>query len=392
MWLFNIGIKRIFYDRPDGCTMKDHIPFNTLVHQHEQLKTEISQVFSEVFDAGSYVLGERLASFEKEYAQYLGVKHCIGVGNGLDALKISLKALGITEGDEVIVPANTYIATVLAISAVGAMPVLVEPSILTYNIDAQKIEEKITSKTKAIIPVHLYGLSCEMDKIISIAESHGLYVIEDNAQAAGAVFKGKKTGSWGHVNAHSFYPTKNLGCLGDGGAVTTNDDALADRIRVLRNYGSAVKYQNEVLGYNSRLDEIQAAVLSIKLRYLDHWNEERRSLALAYTQRLVAIKDVTLLDIHAVPSKEHVYHLYVIRVKDRAQLVQHLAAKGIFTSIHYPIPPYRQLAYQGLWKTEDYPITDQLSSEVLSLPFYSGLTMAHIDRVAEEIKAFYSVA
>jgi dTDP-4-amino-4,6-dideoxygalactose transaminase len=392
MWFFNIGIKRILHDSHSYRTMKDHIPFNTLVHQHEQLKTEINRVFSEVFDAGAYVLGERLASFEKEYAQYLGVKHCIGVGNGLDALKISLKALGIKEGDEVIVPANTYIATVLAVSAVGATPVLVEPSVLTYNIDVQKIEEKITAKTKAIIPVHLYGLSCEMDKIMAIVEPHQIYVIEDNAQASGAVFKGKKTGSWGHVNAHSFYPTKNLGCLGDGGAVTTNDDALADRIRLLRNYGSAVKYQNELLGYNSRLDEIQAAVLSIKLKYLDEWNEERRSLALAYAKRLTPIKEVVLLDAHSTPSKEHVYHLCVIRVKNREGLIKHLASKNIFTSIHYPIPPHRQAAYRGVLTTEDCPITDELSKDMLSLPFYQGLTIEDIDRVTEEIKAFYKMA
>ncbi|MDB5274337.1 MAG: DegT/DnrJ/EryC1/StrS family aminotransferase [Chitinophagaceae bacterium] len=253
--------------------MTAEIPFYSLAYQNEQIRKEVHEALNNVFDSDWYVLGEKVERFEQEYANYLGVKHCIGVGNGLDALKISLHALGIGPGDEVIVPANTYVATVLAVTAVGALPVLVEPDVLTCNIDPKRIEEKITSKTKAIIPVHLYGLPCEMDAIVAIAAKHKLFIVEDNAQASGGEYKGKKTGSIGHLNAHSFYPTKNLGALGDGGAVTTNDDELARQARLLRNYGSSVKYHNEIIGYNSRLDEIQAAVLSIKLRFLDRWIE-----------------------------------------------------------------------------------------------------------------------
>lgn len=369
--------------------MRDLIPFNSLVHQNEQVKKDVNHVLSTVFDSGWYILGKQLESFEQEYADYIGTGHCVGVGNGLDALKIALKALGVKEGDEVIVPANTYIATVLAVSSVGAVPVLVEPNDDTFNIDPLKIEEKITSKTKAIIPVHLYGLSCEMDKIMEIAQKHGLYVIEDNAQAAGAEYKGRKTGSWGHINAHSFYPTKNLGCIGDGGAITTNDEKLAHQVRLLRNYGSAVKYENEVLGYNSRLDEIQAAVLRVKLAHLDEWNEERRFLASAYFEKLASINELALFDHNSIVSKEHVYHLYVVRAKKREQLISHLLQRGISTAIHYPIPPYRQQVYQGEFSATDYPITDRMSQEILSLPFYQGLSIEDLERVVEEIKAFY---
>ncbi len=369
--------------------MPIEIPFYDFKFQNEQIKAEVYRALAEVFDSAWYILGNKLTRFEQEYAKYIGVKHCIGVGNGLDALKISLCALGIGPGDEVIVPANTYIATVLAITAVGATPILVEPDSYTCNIDPYHIKEKITGNTKAILPVHLYGLPCEMDIIMSIAQEYGLYVLEDNAQAAGAHYKGKKTGSIGHINAHSFYPTKNLGAIGDGGAITTNDDDLARKARLYRNYGSEIKYENEVPGYNSRLDEIQAAVLRVKLKYLDAWNEERRFLAKAYTEKLASVDGVVLFDDNAVPLKGHVYHLYVIRVKMRKQLMSHLLQKGIATSIHYPIPPYAQHVYKGYFSILDYPITNKISEEILSLPFYQGLRISDINRVVQEIQAFY---
>ena len=335
------------------------------------------------------MLGGGVKKFEKEYADYIGTNYCVGVGNGLDALKISLKALEIGEGDEVIVPANTYIATVLAVTSVGAKPVLVEPDINTFNIDPIKIEEKITTKTKAIIPVHLYGLPCAMDEIIAIANKHQLYIIEDNAQASGAIYKGKLTGSFGHINAHSFYPTKNLGALGDGGAITTNNKELARKAKLLSNYGSEIKYKNELLGYNSRLDEIQAAVLSIKLNYLNGWNKEREFLSKVYDKNLSSIEGLsTYNDMHNSMIK-HTRHLYVIRVKEREKLMEYLLGEGISTAVHYPIPPYKQNAYKGFFETTGYAITDMLSDEVLSLPLYKGLMVADIEKISATIKNFY---
>ncbi|HSZ73107.1 MAG TPA: DegT/DnrJ/EryC1/StrS family aminotransferase [Cytophagaceae bacterium] len=357
-------------------------------YQHEQVKDEIQKALLDVFHSEWYVLGERVERFENEYARYIGVKHCIGVGNGLDALKISLRSLEIGIGDEVIVPANTYIATVLAISEVGATPVLIEPDAKTCNIDLIKIEKKITAKTKAIIPVHLYGLPCEMEALMEIAQRHRLYVIEDNAQAAGAECKGKKTGSFGHLNAHSFYPTKNLGCFGDGGAITTDDDELAVKVRMLRNYGSKVKYHNEVLGYNSRLDEIQAAVLSVKLKYLDRWNQERKQIAAWYKEYLQDRKDITLPVYADAKDKTHTYHLYVVQTPNRDELSTYLKANGIGSLIHYPIPPYRQKAYVHSFEQQHYPLTDKLSSQILSLPMSPGMDREQVKQVANLIHSF----
>ena len=370
--------------------MNSDIPFYSLHHQNEQIKEEVHQTLVNVFDSAWYLLGERTEFFELEYARYIGVKHCIGVGNGLDALKISLRALDIGVGDEVIVPANTYIATLMAVSEVGAVPVLVEPDEDTFNIRASLIEGKITKKTKAIIPVHLYGLSCEMDHIMQIASLHHLYVIEDNAQAAGSIFQGKKTGSYGHLNAHSFYPTKNLGALGDGGAITTDDDELARKVRLYRNYGSATKYQNEVLGYNSRLDEIQAAVLSIKLKFLDQWVANKRELVNAYNQLLKSTKQLALPCQDSFPEEKHSHHLYVIRSKEREELASYLKKNGINTLIHYPIPAYKQEAYVGVFNTQAYPITDLLTSQVLSLPLFPGMTLTQVEEVTFHILQFYS--
>lgn len=370
--------------------MNAEIPFYSLVPQHEQIREEVRLALTNVFDSSWYVLGEKTELFEQEYARYIGVKHCIGVGNGLDALKISLRVLGIKKGDEVIVPANTYIATVLAISEVGATPILVEPDEHTFNIDPSRVEEKITKQTKAIIPVHLYGLSCEMDAIMQLASAYKLYVIEDNAQATGSIFQGKKTGSFGHLNAHSFYPTKNLGALGDGGAITTNDDELAHKVRLYRNYGSSVKYQNEVLGYNSRLDEIQAAVLSIKLKFLDQWLSEKRQVAKHYNQLLEKIKQLEVTDLTGLSMGQHSHHLYVIKSFQRDPLAAYLKKQGVSTLIHYPIPVYRQQVYAGVFDMEAYPITDRLADQILSLPLFPGMNSKQVEEVASHILRFYS--
>ncbi|MDF2455634.1 MAG: DegT/DnrJ/EryC1/StrS family aminotransferase [Cytophagaceae bacterium] len=364
------------------------IPFYSFTYQNEQVKAEMQQALLDVFDSAWYVLGERVAKFEKEYAAYLGVKHCIGVGNGLDALKISLRALGIGQGDEVIVPANTYIATLLAVSETGALPVLVDPNPDTFNIDPSKITAKITAKTKAIIPVHLYGLPCEMDAITDIANRYGLFLVEDNAQATGSVYKGQKTGSLGHLNAHSFYPTKNLGCLGDGGAITTNDDDLAHQVRMLRNYGSEQKYKNERLGYNSRLDEIQAAALSVKLPFIDRWRAEKALLADVYHSKLSDVRHLQLpAEVHH--SLLHSHHLFVIKSNYRDALSAYLKEQGVDTLIHYPIPAYSQQAYRNAgFAPEEYPVTERLTAEVLSLPLYPGMKLEQVEQVCSLIRKF----
>jgi dTDP-4-amino-4,6-dideoxygalactose transaminase len=367
--------------------MNSNIPFYSFVYQNEQIRERVNRAVMDVFDSAWYVLGNKTELFEQEYARYIGVKHCIGVGNGLDALKIALRVLDIKEGDEVIVPANTYIATVMAVTAVGATPVLVEPDPRTFNIDPLKIEEKITSKTKAIIPVHLYGLPCEMDAIQTLAIKHDLYLVEDNAQASGSLYKGKKTGSLGHVNAHSFYPTKNLGALGDGGAITTNDDEWARKVRLYRNYGSSVKYKNEVLGYNSRLDELQAAVLSVKLDFLDQWLAEKQQLVNVYQQLLSPVTQIELPDFSHMTAGEHSHHLYVIKSKRRDELASYLKEQGVTTLIHYPIPVYNQQAYAGQFASA-FPITDRLAAEVLSLPLFPGMTVRQVEEVAFHILAF----
>ena len=295
--------------------------------------------------------------------------------------------MGIKQGDEIIVPANTYIATLLAVTEIGATPVLVEPELDSYNIDPNRIEAKITPKTKAIIPVHLYGLPCRMDEILFIAQKYNLLVIEDNAQSVGAEYKNKKTGSFGIINATSFYPTKNLGAIGDGGAITTDSDDLAKKVQLLRNYGSEIKYHNEIQGYNSRLDELQAAVLSIKLDFLDQWNNERIQLAQYYNEKL---SDVENLSIPTYGKDfKHVFHLYVVRVKEREKIIEHLNKHSIQTAIHYPIPPYKQEAYKYLnIQAKDYPITEKITTECLSLPMYPGLKKEEQNLIIEAIKRF----
>ncbi|MBL7712999.1 MAG: DegT/DnrJ/EryC1/StrS family aminotransferase [Chitinophagaceae bacterium] len=364
------------------------IPFLSFTEVNQHVKAAMLQSFEDFFDSGWYVLGERVKKFEQEYADYNQVNHCVGISNGLDALHIALLSLGIGAGDEVIVPSNTYIATVLAISFVGARPVFVEPVKATFNIDPQKIAGAITDKTRAIMPVHLYGQCCEMETIMSLAAKHNLFVIEDNAQSQGASYKGKLAGSWGDINGTSFYPGKNLGALGDAGAITTNTEALARKAAVLRNYGSEKKYYNEVIGHNMRLDECQAAFLSVKLPHLAGWTEKRREIGAWYTAALKDCPQLTLPEI--ADGATHVYHQYVIRTPQRDALQAHLQQQGVGTLIHYPIPPHLQQAYAYLgFKKGDFPIAEEMAETCLSMPLWPGMTQEQVQYVADTIKSFY---
>jgi dTDP-4-amino-4,6-dideoxygalactose transaminase len=347
----------------------------------QQLSREINKAVRTVLDSGWFILGEEVKQFEKEFADYLGVKYCVGVGNGLDALHLILRALNIGEEDEVIVPANTYIATLLAISYTGADPVLVEPEENTYNINPELIEDAITKRTKAIMPVHLYGLSSDMDQINEIAERHGFFVIEDAAQAHGAEYKGKKCGSLGTAAGFSFYPTKNLGAYGDGGVVVTNDEEIAERVMLLRNYGSREKYHNEIKGFNSRLDEIQAAILRVKLKHLDEWNGKRRKNAEVYLKNIKTDKIILPFE---PKGYKHIYHQFVIRCRDRDNLQKSLKENGIATLIHYPIPPHKQECYRK-YNSLFLPIAEQLANEVLSLPISPVMTEEDAQRIAKVI-------
>ncbi len=342
------------------------VPFLDFVGPYDELKAELDDAYFRFMRSAWYVLGREVEAFEEEFAFYCGVKHCVGVGNGLEALHLILRAYGIGEGDEVIVPSNTYIATWLAVSYAGAVPVPVEPNPQTFNLDPDRLEAAITRRTKAVMPVHLYGQPADMDPILAIARKHGLKVIEDNAQAQGARYKGCRTGSLGDAAGNSFYPGKNLGALGDAGAVTTDDPLLADRVRTLRNYGSKKKYYNECKGYNSRLDELQAAFLRVKLRKLDEWNQRRRALALRYQAGLRKTPDLILPT--APAWAEPVWHLFVVRHRDRNSLQQKLTQAGVGTLIHYPVPPHLSGAYAGgKWGRGSFPVAENLANTVLSL-------------------------
>ena len=354
------------------------IPFLDLKNINAQYREELIEVCTNVIDSGWYVQGNECKDFEKEFAAYCGTKYAVGVANGLDALTLILRAykeLGvIQDGDEVIVPSNTYIASILAISENDLIPVLVEPDVKTYLLDPLKIEEKITSKTKAIMPVHLYGQTCEMDAINTIAKKYTLKVIEDSAQSHGAYYGEKRSGNLGDASGFSFYPGKNLGALGDGGAVTTNDAELAETIRALGNYGSRKKYENLYKGTNSRLDEMQAAILRVKLRYLDRETEHRRKIAAYYLEN-IKNEHISLPIQHRISGtqhlKNHVWHVFAIRAQDRDALQKYLLDKGVQTLIHYPIPPHQQLAYKE-WSDESYPISEKIHKQILSLPI-SGI-------------------
>ena len=360
------------------------IEYEDLGEVNEPFFTAFNKAFDKVLRSGWYILGNNVKTFEKDFAFYCGASFCSGVANGLDALLLSLKACSFEKGDEVIVPSNTYIATILAILHAGLQPVLVEPDILTYNIDPAKIEEKITGRTKAILVVHLYGKLCAMDRIIPIARKKNLKVIEDCAQAHGASFKDKKAGSFGDLGAFSFYPTKNLGALADAGAVTTSDETLYEKIQALRNYGSRQKYHNESIGYNSRLDEIQAAFLSVKLPYLDRLNQHKRNLAGLYLQGLKN----DFIKPGVQEDYSDVYHIFNIRHENRDLLREFLIKNEIKTEIHYPDAPNKQPAMKGILDKEPTPIAAEIHRTTLSLPISSFHTPSDIERVIEVMNRF----
>jgi len=362
------------------------IPFLDIHASYAELKDEFDAAYHRVMDSGWVLLGKETEALEAEFANYCETKHCVAVGNGLDALRLVLQAWDIGPGDEVIVPSHTFIASWLAISALGATPVPVEPNEATYNIDPERIEAAITSRTKAIMPVHLYGQPADMDPIMEVAAKHNLKVIEDNAQAQGARYKGRRTGALGNAAATSFYPGKNLGAFGDAGAVTTNDDDLADRVRMLRNYGSKVKYQHELAGMNSRIDELQAAFLRVKLRHLDEWNTRRKDIAGMYTSNLENGK----YKLPYVPEwADPVWHLFVIRHHRRDALQKHLADHGIQTIIHYPIPPHLSGAYKACgWGEGELPIAGSMADEVVSLPIGPHLSPDMISFIIRETERF----
>jgi dTDP-4-amino-4,6-dideoxygalactose transaminase len=360
------------------------IPILDLTAAYEEIRDEIDDAVKRVVSSGWYIGGPEIQTFEEDFAAYCGTSHCVGVANGLDALHLALRALDVGPGDEVIVSSNSYIATLLAVSMVGASPVMVEPDPATHNLDPSAIEAAITSRTRVVLPTHLYGQPADLDPILDVVRRHGLKLLEDAAQAHGASYKGQRLGAHGDAVAWSFYPTKNLGAIGDAGAVTTNDPNIAQRVKVLGNYGSVNRYVNEVKGVNSRLDPIQAAVLGVKLKYLDVWNERRRAIAAFYQSALAG----TGLVLPHVPNwSDPAWHLFVVRSPDRSALQERLAADGIQTQIHYPIPPHLQDAYADLSHSRGgFPIAELLADEVLSIPIGPHLSMEQARRVAEAVR------
>jgi len=364
------------------------IPFSTVKHMHEELQEELRQAYDDVMSENWFIQGSQLAAFEREWADYCNTSHCIGCGNGLDAITAVLKGYDIGEGDEVIVPAHTFIATALAVSYAGATPVFADVSTDSFNIDTTKVSAVITPRTKAIIAVHLYGQAADISELKSIAANHGLKLIEDAAQAHGALYKGQKAGSLADAAIFSFYPGKNLGALGDGGAVVTDNDVLADRIRNYINYGSAVKYQHEHLGVNSRLDELHAAFLRVKLKKLDEWNTERERIAHRY---LSEINNPYIVLPVCADDRTHVWHIFAVRTADRNALQNYLNEKGIQTLIHYPVPVHLQKAYSYLNLQKGmFPNAEEIAGTVLSLPLYIGMTPQDVTRLIECINSFES--
>ncbi len=362
-----------------------NIPFIDLKRQYNSIKDEVNTKIDEILQNTHFILGGNTEAFEKEFAKYCRVKYAVGVASGSDALTLSLKAVGISKEDEVITVPNTFIATVDAISRNNANPVFVDIDPETYNIDVTKIEEKITDETKAIIPVHLYGQPVDMAPIIKLAKEYDLKIIEDACQAHGAEYKGQKVGSFGDVGCFSFYPAKNLGAYGDGGMVVTNNEEITERIKMLRNYGQSKKYYHDFMGYNSRLDEIQSAILRVKLRHLDEWNNKRREHAKLYNELLENVSGIKT-PVEKDYTK-HVYHLYVIRCKNRYELQQYLTSKGVSTGIHYPIPVHLQRAYKHLeYNKGGFPITERYANEILSLPMFPELTDEEIKYICNRIK------
>lgn len=363
------------------------IPYLNLATIHDPIREDLEEAFDEVLSEEWFIRGKATENFESKFAQYCGVKYCVGVGNGLDAIKLILLAMGIGEGDEVIVPANTFIATVLAITQVGATPIFVDADIHTYNIDINKIEQAISERTKAIIAVHLYGRLCEMGLICEIAKKYNLKVVEDAAQAHGAHLNGKFAGSFGDAGAFSFYPGKNLGCLGDGGAVITNDRKLAEKVKAISNYGSKEKYNHIYKGCNSRLDELQAAFLGKKLPYLEQWNKERRKIAKEYFDKINNPK----VRLPEMPKEEscHVFHIFAVMVEDRQNFIEYMNGREIMTNIHYPKAIMEQAAYSEYKEKEkQYPITRYICNSEVSLPLYPGMTCEMIEWLIESVNKF----
>ncbi|MBB6460003.1 DegT/DnrJ/EryC1/StrS family aminotransferase [Flammeovirga kamogawensis] len=366
------------------------VPFLSLDSIHTSIKKEVLSAIEQVYNANDFILGEKLTAFEEQYAKATGVNYCVGVGNGLDALKIALLALDINKGDEVIIPANTFFATLQAVVLVGAKPILVDVNQKDGLIDIDLLKKSITSKTKAILPVHMYGNVADVLSILKLIKGKEIYLIEDNAQAHLATLKNQFTGSFGHINATSFYPGKNLGALGDGGAITTNSKELADKCKAIRNYGSSEKYYYDVLGENSRLDNLQAAVLSVKLKYLPEWTLERKKIAAIYAKELLGIGDISMFEIENTVG--HVYHLFTILTEHRDQLSAFLKEKNIQTIVHYPVPIHLQKSVANLgYKKGDFPVSEKIANSILSLPLFIGLTNKEQMYVVAQIKLFFSV-
>jgi dTDP-4-amino-4,6-dideoxygalactose transaminase len=365
---------------------RKRVPFLDLAAAYEELRSPLDAAVERVLSSGRYLFGPELMAFEQSFASYVGTRHCVAVGSGFDALWLTIQAFGVGVEDEVIVPGNTYVATWLAARKAGATPVPVDPDPETHNIDPRRVEAAITPRTRVILPVHLYGHPAEMDMIGAVAADHDLLVLEDAAQAHGARFRGRRAGALGTAAAWSFYPSKNLGALGDGGAVTTDDDELAEQLRALRNYGSPEKHRHELDGVNSRLDELQAAILRVKLEYLESWNERRRSIAARYLEGLAA---TSLVLPTVTPETEPVWHLFVVRSQRREELQRHLEAAGVETAIHYPRAPHRQPVFADLAVApETVPISDQLQHEVLSLPIGPHLREDQVEYVVDRVRAF----
>ena len=366
------------------------IAFVDLHAQHQPLRAALDRAIGEVVASGQFILGPQVAAFEQRFAAYCGVRHAIGVGNGMDALRLALMALDVRGGDEVILPANTNVATALAVSAVGAVPVLVDCDPRTYNLDPRGLERAVTPRTRVIMPVHLTGQAADMDAVMAVAERRGLHVIEDAAQAHGAAWRGRRCGSIGAVGCFSFYPSKNLGAFGDAGMAVTNDDALARRLAQLRNYGQSQKYDHVAAGLNSRLDSLQAAVLAVKLPHLDRWNEARVSRAARYRAALRGVGDLRLQEI--APGATSVYHLFVVETEHRDRLRRHLADAGIDTGVHYPVPIHLQPAYAAGYRMGQFPHTEALARRSLSLPMFPELRDDQVDAVAAAIRRFFDPA
>ena len=367
--------------------MMKNILFLDMKSPYQELKRELDNAYQRVMESGWYIMGNEVEAFEQEFAEYCDARYCIGVGNGLEALHLILSAYGIGEGDEVIVPSNTYIATWLAVSYEGAKPVPVEPVERTYNLDPERVEAAITSRTRAILPVHLYGLLADIDPLLVLADKYNLRVIEDAAQAQGALYKGRVSGNLGHAAGFSFYPGKNLGALGDAGAVVTNDDKLAEKVRTLRNYGSKIKYYNDIKGYNSRLDEMQAAFLRVKLKHLDEWNTRRSKVASAYLDSLAGLHDLILPSV--LDSTKPIWHIFPIQHPKRDELQKYLKNKGVDTLIHYPVPPHLSGAYADLnMQKGTFPIAEKIALSELSLPMGPHLSLDEAEYVVKTIREY----